>query len=61
MRGSTSFMHFREQGGRGLKKNPQNQCTYTYDEQETHVSVGLFDRETVGKQERFKVAPEGVG
>ena len=30
-----------------------------YDEQETHVTVGLLDRETVGNQECFKVAYEG--
>ena len=40
----------------------QKQCTHTYDEQETRVTVGLFNREPVGEQECFiKVASEGVG
>ena len=44
--------------GRGESKK---QCTNMYDEQETHVTVRLFNRESVGKQECFKVAFEGVG
>ena len=40
----------------------QKQCTNTYDEQETYViTVRLFNRESVGEQECFKVAFEGVG
>ena len=37
-------------GGGGDKKQIQKQCTNTYDEQETHVTVGLFNRESVGEQ-----------
>ena len=52
----------KRKGGGELKKlNPQKQCTRTYDEQETRVTVGLFNRESVGEQECFKVAFEGVG
>ena len=31
-------------GGGEYKIHPQNQCTNTYDVQETHVTVGLFNR-----------------
>ena len=49
------------EGGVGESNNTQKQCrpTYTYDEQETHVTVVLDHRETVGnKQDCFKVAFE---
>ena len=44
-------------GGNKKTKKTQKQCTNTYDEQEeTHAIVGLFNRESVGEQECFKVA-----
>ena len=41
----------REGGVWNKNKHTQKQCTNTYDEQETHVTVGLFNRQSVGEQE----------
>ena len=49
------------EGGKNKTLQLQKQCTYTSDEQEMHVTVKLFDREIVGKQECFWVAFQGVG